>query len=83
MSDDDRTVFSSVSRRTIKLSCFETIDLNDCFIGPTNLVLASIVVVDPDTAQLNILHFVNIFVLSAVEEIIFKEVKACFERFLV
>lgn len=81
LSDDDRSVFSSLSRRPIELSCFETINFNHCLIWPANLILACILVlvVNPDASQLDILLFVNIFVPGDIEEIIINEVKVSLE----
>lgn len=79
LSDDDRPIFSSLSRRPIELSCFEAIYFNDCLIWPANLILTCILVINPDASQLDILHFVYIFVPGDIEEIIINEVKVCLE----
>lgn len=81
LRDDDRSVFSSLSRRTIKLSGFEAIDFDECLIGPADLILTCILVVNLDASQLDILHFVNIFVPGDIEEIIIKEIKTRLEGF--
>lgn len=79
LRDDDRSVFSSFSRRSIELSGFEAIDFDECIIRPADLILTCILVINLDASQLDILHFVNIFVPGDIEEIIIEEIKARLE----